>query len=97
MSEEIAATCANPRRLIWLRGQLGRVDWWIDCVVWRRLAHITHGCDEDFRFNRFLAGVHEFAWTKFCGYGWRFAAHCGAIYWGWVKVEEGPPPQKMDE
>ncbi len=97
MSEQ-SKTCANPKRFLWLRRRLKQIDWAIDRAVWSRVADLTHKYTEAPHFNRFLAGVGEFAWTKVCGYGWRFAAHCGGIYWGLVKVkyDAGPLPDGGD-
>lgn len=53
-----------------------KVDWWFDRHLWFWIGIKTQQSG-----NKFLAGVHEFAWSKYCGYGWSFAWRMGYIYW----------------
>lgn len=91
----VSSVCADPKRFLWLRLRLRRVDWFFDKTLWFRLAGVLHRYTEAPHFNGFLMGVYRFAWIKFCGYGWRFAVRIGLIHWGFVKVAESPPPRKQ--
>lgn len=97
MSESIP--CDNPKRFVWLRRLLGPIDSWLDTRIWWRVAEVTQRHRQRPGFSRFFAGISEFAWIKYCGYGWKFAARCGLIYWGWVKVayDETPLPVELGE
>ena len=93
---DVGVACDNPKRFRWLRRLFYPLDAWLDHYLWFPLSNITRKYTESRHFNRFVAGISEFAWVKTCGYGWKFAAHCAGIYWGWVKVDPGPPPEKAE-
>ena len=64
-----------------VRRQVRRLDWWLDHHLWFRLGLWTQKYDNPEYYNRPLAGLHAFAWAKFCGYGFGHAWHMGRIYW----------------
>jgi hypothetical protein len=58
-----------------------RLNWWLDHHLWFRLGLWTRKYDNREHYNRPLAGLHAFAWAKFCGYSFRHAWRTGCIYW----------------
>jgi hypothetical protein len=81
MSETVKDAALLPVRLERrVRLILRKVDWWFDTTVWFRVGLWTNDITGE-KYNCFMAGVHEFAWKKYCGYGWKFAWETACIYW----------------
>ena len=79
-----ADQCAGSNR----HSLFHRLNWRIQNRLWWALHHLfswvalkTQKYTEPGFNNRFLAGLHEFTWTYFCGSGWAFAWKMGMIYW----------------
>ncbi len=42
--------------------------------------------------HRFIAGLYELLWGRFCGWGWRDSYDCARIYWfNWDPRTKYPP------
>ncbi len=63
------------------RRMLRIINWWLDRHVWFHISMMTLRWQEPEYYNHILEGLHEFAWMKYCGYGWKFALHRACIYW----------------
>jgi hypothetical protein len=37
--------------------------------------------EESPRYNKWLAGLYQLLWTRWCGHDWRFSFRMARIYW----------------
>jgi len=71
----------EPGSLARLVRRFRRIDCWMDNAIWFRIGMWTRRFDVPDTRRYAMMGLHEFAWAKYCGYGFRHAWHMGMIYW----------------
>jgi hypothetical protein len=74
-----------------------RINWWLDSNLWFRIGMWTGRFDVPDTRHHLLMGLHEFAWAKFCGYGFRHAWRMGMIYWRPSNTQVERPANKPKE